>query len=102
MNISEVGGILAVRGIPELTAANAHGVRDEIRACLQPHLQAIEIDLSGTACVDSCGLGALISLQKAAGRLNGGVAVRLLNPAPSVQQLFELTQMHRLFEIQKR
>jgi anti-anti-sigma regulatory factor len=32
----------------------------------------------------------------------GGVNFRLLNPQPPVQQIFELTRMHHLFEIVQR
>ena len=46
-------------------------------------------------------LGALVSLYKTAQDRNrsGGVMVRLLYPQPSVQQVFELTRMHHLFDI---
>jgi anti-sigma B factor antagonist len=50
--------------------------------------------------LDSCGLGALISLHKTACTRNG--AVRLLNPTPPVQQILELTRLHRVFEIVKK
>ena len=46
------------------------------------------------------GLGALISLHKTTCTRNG--LVRLLNPTPPVQQLLDLTRMHRIFEIVKR
>ena len=64
-------------------------------------LQAVEIDLSQTQFIDSCGLGALIAVQKCATNHNGNgaVPVRLLNPTPSVQHLLELTRLHRNFEI---
>ena len=44
----------------------------------------IEVDLSGTVFLDSCGLGTLVALRKVVGP-RGGV-VRLLNLAPPVQQ----------------
>ncbi len=102
MEIVHRGEALRVSGIKELGAANCNWFRDEVRAALPPKLRVIEIDLSETSFVDSCGLGALVSLHKAAAHLNGGVAVRLVNPTPPVQQVFELTRMHRLFEIVKR
>jgi len=49
--------------------------------------------------VDSCGLGALVALHKTAAA-RGGV-LRLINPTPPVQQILELTRMHRIFEIIK-
>ena len=48
------------------------------------------------------GLGALFALYKAANTNHDGVTLRLVNPRPSIQQLFELTQLHQLFEIARR
>ena len=93
---------LSVGDIPELGAANASAFRDQVRAALPKSVKAIEIDFSQTRFVDSCGLGALISLQKTAAGSYRGVVVRLLNPRPQVQQLLELTRMHRIFEIVNR
>jgi len=47
--------------------------------------------------LDSSGLGTLISLHKTLRARNG--TVRLLKPAPNVQQILELTRLHRVFEI---
>ena len=66
-------------------------------AALPDELRNIEIDLSQTNFLDSCGLGALISLRKTANSRNG--KVRLLNPPPRVQLLFRVTRMHKIFEI---
>jgi anti-anti-sigma regulatory factor len=46
-------------------------------------------------------LGALVSLYEAANRRRNkpGVAIRLTNPSPSVQQIIELARLHHLFEI---
>jgi anti-sigma B factor antagonist len=104
MNIQQQNGTLTILGLRELSAANAHSFRDEASAALKPHLHAVEIDFSEAGLVDSCGLGALVSLYKAANHINnnGGVTMRLLNPPPPVQQMFELTRMHHLFEIVRR
>jgi len=67
---------------------------------LADRLKNIEIDLSQTMFLDSCGLGALISLHKTACTRSG--AVRLLNTTPPVQQILELTRLHRVFEIVKK
>ena len=101
MDIQRTNGTLSVRDVPELSAANARSFRNAVCARLQPDLKCIEIDLSQTALVDSCGLGALISVSKAANgtKFPGPVALRLVNPQPPVQQVFELTRMHHLFEI---
>ncbi len=93
------GETLTVSGIKELSAANANDFRDQVRAAMIEPLKNIEIDFSQALFLDSCGLGALISLHKTACSRKG--MVRLVNPAPPVQQILELTRMHRIFEIVK-
>lgn len=103
MKIEHDGNNLRVSDIPELNAVNAASFREEVRAAMPKTPDTIEIDLSQTRFVDSSGLGALFALYKAAN--HGGkevVTLRLVNPRPSIQQLFELTQLHQLFEIARR
>jgi anti-sigma B factor antagonist len=91
-----IGRTLRVGGISELSAANAKDFLDSVLGAMAETVTIIEIDFSPLKRIDSCGLGALISLRKACGKKGG---MRLLDPAPSVQQIFELTRMHRVFEI---
>ena len=53
--------------------------------------------MSRTRFLDSSGLGALISIHKTLCSRQG--VVRIVNPTPQVQQILELTRMHRIFEI---
>jgi anti-sigma B factor antagonist len=91
------GETLSVVGIRQLGADNSQDFREQIQAALPEKFRHIEIDLSQTIFLDSCGLGVLISLRKTAGSRNG--TVRLLNPTPRVQRLFHVTRMHKIFEI---
>jgi len=101
MEFERHNGTLHVSGVRELSALNARFFRDEVCARLAPGLERIEIDFSETHLVDSCGLGALVSLYKATSGPTGPrrVVVRLLQPRPPIQQVFELTRMHHLFEV---
>jgi anti-sigma B factor antagonist len=99
MNLSVDGETLRVSGVKELGASNSNAVRDKVRSALTDGQRNIEIDLSETNFLDSCGLGALIALHKTACGRKG--TLRLLNPLPSVLQILELTRMHRIFEIVK-
>ena len=47
--------------------------------------------------MDCTGLGALIALRNLARARNGGV--RLLNPTPTVQRLFDVVRAGEIFEI---
>jgi len=89
-----------VTGLSELIAANAAQVRDDIRNALPPGVTILDLDLSSVTFLDSSGLGALISLHKTMRSRNG--TVRLINPAPNVRQILELTRLHRVFEIVTR
>jgi len=99
MKLQNNGDTLRASAIAELHAANANALRDEMRRAFGQTQRNIEIDLSQTSAVDSCGLGALVALHKTAAA-RGGV-LRLINPTPPVQQILELTRMHRIFEIIK-
>jgi anti-sigma B factor antagonist len=93
------GDTLRISDVKELGAASSNVFRDQARSALKDGQKNIEIDLSQTAFIDSCGLGALIALHKTVCGRKG--LVRLLNPTPPVRQILELTRMHRLFEIIK-
>src|SRR5262245_41376673 len=102
MKLIDKGDVLTVTDVRELGANNSDAFRDEVKAALPNGFTTVEIDLSQTSFIDSCGLGALIAIYKYATGRNGSVAVRLLNPLPPVQQIFELTRLHRMFEIVRR
>jgi anti-anti-sigma factor len=88
--------VLTVGGFPELTAANNELFRKQVCTALNGHT-TIEIDLSRTTFMDCAGLSALIALRKFARGRNG--VMRVLNPSPAVQQLFDVVRAGHMFEI---
>lgn len=100
MKLEVTGETLKVGGVRQLGAENSQEFREEVRAALPANVKDIEIDLSQISFLDSCGLGALIALRKAANTKNA--TIRLLNPTPRVQLLFDVTRMHKVFEIINR
>ena len=100
MKFEVKGETLKIGGLRELGDENSQSFREQVKAALPDRLQNIEVDLSQINFLDSCGLGALISLRKTANSRNG--KVRLLNPSPRVQLLFDVTRMHKVFEIVRR
>jgi len=102
MKLTVRGETLEVSEIEQLRASNSEEFRTAVLSSLTDLLSQIDIDLSNTAVVDSSGLGALITLEKAAKcRLRREISVRLLNPTPSVQQILELTRVYSVLEIVK-
>lgn len=99
MKMEAHGDTLRISGLTELDATNATDVCTRIRAALHPSQKNIELDLSQTTYLDSCGLGTLIALHKTACGREGNV--RLVNPLPPVQEVLKLTRLGRIFEILK-
>ncbi|MGE3310237.1 MAG: STAS domain-containing protein [Limisphaerales bacterium] len=99
MNLEPLQSNLRVSGLAELNASNAGSFRDQTRAALLEHHTRIDFEFSQTRFLDSSGLGALIALHKTMSARGGHI--RILNPPAQVQQILELTRMHRIFEISR-
>jgi anti-sigma B factor antagonist len=91
---------LTVSGLKELSSRNADDFCDQVAAALQETQKCIEVDLSECLYLDSCGLGALISIHKTMSRRNG--KIQIINPTQPVGEILNLTRMNRIFEIIKR
>lgn len=97
MSVDPAASTLRLSGPAELTAATAPAFRASAQAALLPGHLRVELDLAATRFIDSSGLGALLALHKQV--MSRGGSVRLLYPQPAVQQILELTRMHRVFEV---
>src|SRR5947208_17159351 len=71
IKVQILGDTLNIEGVKELSAANANSFRDQVRGALAERSKNIDVDLSQTLFLDSCGLGALISFHKTARTRNG-------------------------------
>ena len=79
-----------------LDASNVREFRELASALIQDHSRVV-LDLAGVKFIDSSGLGALISCLR---QLNGRRGdFRLCALSRTVQALFELMRMHRVFQI---
>jgi len=99
LNIEDATGGLWVDGIRELDQLNALALVERVNTVLTDTVKLIVLDLSQTVFLDSYGLGALIALRNKMGRRKG--VVRLLNPSRLVEQVLELTRLHRVLDIVK-
>jgi len=99
LETEEDSGRLRIDGIRELNRLNALALQRTVNAVLTDAVKTIELDLSQTAFVDSHGLGALLALGNMMGRRKG--AVRLVHPSRVVEQVLEMTRLHRVFDIVK-
>jgi len=80
-----------------LDAHNSQEFKDYLLRLLEGGAKALVLDLSDVRFVDSSGLGALLAGHKNAGLREGRFA--LSGVQERVQSMFELTRLHRVFEI---
>jgi anti-anti-sigma factor len=101
MKLQLEGETLNMSDLEELGLANSQTFGTALRAALPTGIKHINIDLSRTDFMDCSGLGALIALHKIARDHNGGISVNVVNPAPRLQQMFQLTGMDRVFALEQ-
>jgi anti-sigma B factor antagonist len=80
-----------------LDAHNSSEFKSQMLSLFEDGKNNLVIDLKGVRFVDSSGLGALVSGFKNATARNGNL--KLCGLQPQVKSMFELTRLHRVFEI---
>src|SRR5579859_7529440 len=100
MKMETTGDTLRISSVLQLGESNANAFRDWVWGAFDNGHRNIEVDLSQTTFVDSCGLGALVGLHKSAVTKQGKLV--LVNPPGPIQQILELTRLDGIFEIIRR
>ena len=90
-------GVTVVRVEGQLIVGNRQELKGLIQQALEAGERKLLIDCSGTAYIDSSGLGALVTISKKI-RESGG-ELRLAGLNSDLQSLFELTKLDTLFVI---
>ncbi|PLX89915.1 MAG: anti-anti-sigma factor [Desulfuromonas sp.] len=80
-----------------MDAHNSGALKEEMLRLFDNDKCNLVIDLSAVRFVDSSGLGALVSGFKNASSRDGSLKLCCLQP--QVRSMFELTRLHRVFEI---
>jgi anti-sigma B factor antagonist len=80
-----------------LDAHNSNELKEEMQRLFHEGKKHILIDLGEVRFIDSSGLGALVSGFKNAITNQGNL--KLSGLQPQVKSMFELTRLHRVFEI---
>jgi anti-sigma B factor antagonist len=80
-----------------LDAHNATDLKTELLALFDQGKKVILVDLQDVRFIDSSGLGALVSGFKNAITHQG--SLKLASLQPQVKSMFELTRLHRVFDI---
>ena len=80
-----------------LDAHNSGELKTQMLSLFEQGKNNLLVDLQEVRFVDSSGLGALVSGFKNASARNG--SLKLCGLQPQVKSMFELTRLHRVFEI---
>lgn len=80
-----------------LDANNSEDLKKELQQQFAADTKNMIIDLTEIHFIDSSGLGALVSGYKNASTIHG--SLKLTNLQSQVKSMFELTRLHRVFDI---
>ncbi|MGB9081273.1 MAG: STAS domain-containing protein [Desulfuromonadaceae bacterium] len=96
METTEGIAVLYIRE-DRLDANNSEELKAELRRFFEDGTKDLIIDLKEIHFIDSSGLGVLVSGYKNASILHG--SLKLSNLQSQVKSMFELTRLHRVFDI---
>ncbi len=97
MEIQERDGITIITTDERLDAVVAPQLKDAVNKLAERSETKLVIDLEKTRFIDSSGCGALVASLRALIKSNGDM--KIANPSPQAKTLFQLTRLHRVFEI---
>ena len=85
----------AVYASGRITSATSSLLQETIRALI-PETKRIVLDLTDVNYIDSSGIGAMVSVYLAAGRVQ--CDLKVVNAQPRIRDLFEITKLSAVFE----
>lgn len=94
-----IDGVRAIISVMEerLDAHNSENLKSEMNRLFEVGIKDIIIDLKEVRFIDSSGLGVLVSGYKNASTRQG--SLKLAGLQAQVKSMFELTRLHRVFDI---
>jgi len=90
-------GVDVLRLEGRLDASSANDLKEKVNILAQEKRLSFVIDMAAIDFIDSSGLGSLVSSLRSVNKLGGDIKIASLKDA--VRSIFELTRLHRIFEI---
>jgi anti-sigma B factor antagonist len=98
ISVTETAGVTVLKPMNErLDAHNSDTLKEAMKEVFEGGAKNVLVDLSQVRFIDSSGLGALVSGFKNSVSHRGRLALSGLQE--QVRSMFELTRLHRVFEI---
>jgi len=95
LTIQILGDAAVLRCSGRITVEDSEELREAVLAPTQ--IRTVVLDLAGVSSVDAAGLGALVSLRNWA--TETGTHFKLMNLAPLVEEVLEITNLKQQFEV---
>jgi len=90
-------GITVIVMDGRLDAAQAKEFKNQMNALVDAGRIKVIIDMARVDFVDSSGLGSLVGALKLVNNCGGDI--KIVSPRPEVRTIFELTRLHRIFDM---
>jgi anti-sigma B factor antagonist len=93
----QVNGVDVLRLEGRLDASSSKEIKDRISDLAKNKRVNLVVDMAGINFIDSSGLGSLVASLRSVNKLGGDIRIASLQD--QVRAIFELTRLHRIFEI---
>ncbi len=93
----QVNGADVLRLEGRLDASSSKEIKDRISDLAKNKRVNLVVDMAGINFIDSSGLGSLVASLRSVNNLGGDIRIASLQD--QVRAIFELTRLHRIFEI---
>jgi anti-sigma B factor antagonist len=80
-----------------IDAANAKDIKEKVGSLSKENRVKLVIDLAAVDFIDSSGLGSLVASFRSVNKLGGDIKIAALQDP--IRSIFELTRLHRVFDI---
>jgi anti-sigma B factor antagonist len=80
-----------------IDAANAKDIKEKVGGLSKENRVKLVIDLGAVDFIDSSGLGSLVASFRSVNKLGGDIKIAALQDP--IRSIFELTRLHRVFDI---
>ena len=80
-----------------IDAANAKDIKEKVGSLSKENRVKLVIDLGAVDFIDSSGLGSLVASFRSVNKLGGDIKIASLQDP--IRSIFELTRLHRVFDI---
>jgi len=97
MEIEKMDGVTVISTDERLDALAAPKLKEIVKNMSEEAKTKLVIDLAKTKFIDSSGCGALVASLRTLLKNHGDL--KIARPSPQAQTLFQLTRLHRVFEI---